>query len=110
MNLQANAGKEITFAGTITDASTPAGTINIGGTTYTGSVNFNNTVTQKDMTISTGTVNISAGDLKITNAVLNNGVINLSGTEALTSAITGVGTTNIQDSFTTTKAITQGID
>ena len=53
LNLKAANGKSITFGGSITDASTPSGIMNIGQTSsaYTGTVNFNNTVTQNALNL-----------------------------------------------------------
>ena len=96
LNLKAGQGKSITFGGSITDANSPIGTITVGDTsgTYAGDINFNDSVTQKDMTITSGTANIGASDLKITNGVLNNAHLNLYDGE-LTTAVRGTGTTHI---------------
>ena len=96
LNLKAGQGKSITFGGSITDANSPIGTITVGDTsgTYAGDINFNDSVTQKDMTITSGTANIGASDLKITNGVLNNAHLNLFDGE-LTTKVTGTGTTHI---------------
>ncbi len=119
LNLSAKEGKNISFTGTITDASTPAGTTTIGGTyddngttkTYTGAVNFGNDITQKTININSGTVNASgkynatdssitsdgtlkvgASNLNVTNGLKNAGVLNLEG-GTLSTAVTN-NTTN----------------
>ena len=64
-------------------------------------------VTQDKLTISSGIVNVQAQDLIISDTINNSGTLNLSGTGALTSAISGTGTTNINDSFSTEQNIEQ---
>ncbi|MCR5265490.1 MAG: hypothetical protein K6E29_02720 [Cyanobacteria bacterium RUI128] len=96
LNLQAKEGKSITFDGTLTDASTPTGTTTIGGTytdaegehSYSGTVNFNNTVTQNTINIISGTMNSTA---TISANTLNN---NATGTISSTADITAGGGTN----------------
>ena len=114
VNLQSKEGKSITFLGTITDAATPTGTTKIGGTyiedetekTYTGTVNFNNKVTQANMAINSGTVNVKASDLNITNGISNDGTLNLKeGT--LASNISGAGTINIKGNVVVNANIVQ---
>ena len=116
LNLKAKDGKSITFGGTITDANSSTGTITIGNqgteTDYTGTVNFNNSVIQKDLSISEGAkAVINANNLQITNAVQNSGTLDLnSGDLASVIAQTGsTGVTNIKGTVTNNndKTITQ---
>ena len=94
LNLKANDGQQITFGGTITDSATPSGAITI---------------------INSGTVNISAGDLDITDGITNDGILNLgSGTLASKNEITGdgktiivSGTSSVPNTVISNAAITQ---
>ena len=99
VNLKAADGKSITFGGTITDAATPTGTINIGNTgtetDYTGTIYFGGSVTQNNLTVNDGAkVQIAAGDLNITNAVKNSGAITLTsgtiGTDIIKNTSNGI--------------------
>ena len=66
LNIDAASDKIVTM-GVVSDAATPSGTltINNAATANTGTVNFNDSVTQKDMSIARGTVGIAASNLKI---------------------------------------------
>ena len=78
VNIKAKRGKAITFGGRITDASTPAGTLNIGNgvseSGYSGTVNFNNTVTQNAVNLNSGTLHLG-----IANALANVGTFTNNG-------------------------------
>ena len=64
VNLYAKEGNSITFSGTITDAATPTGTTNIGeaSSAYTGTVNFNNKVTQNAINLNSGTLHLGVAN------------------------------------------------
>ncbi len=99
LNLQAKDGRSITFNGTITDNETPSGVTTIGGGDYTGTVNFNDKVTQKSIVVKTGTVNAKAEDLVATDGIKNDALIVFNNTAdgTIGSAITGdSGTGNIK--------------
>ena len=92
----------MTFNGSIDGAD---GSTTVDGD---GTVNFSNKVSQNKVNVNSGTVNVAAGDLDITNGLTNDGVLNLlDGT--LSSVIDGSGNTNINGNVTNNSTITQHI-
>ena len=84
LNLFSADGKTISFTGSITDASTPTGTMNIGGTyteegqtkTYSGTVDFGNTVTQNTLNLNSGTVHMGVNNgFNVNNVTVNGGTL-----------------------------------
>ena len=107
INLKAANGKSITFGGTITDAATPTGTMTIGNTgtetAYTGTVNFNNTVTQRTLNLNSGTMHLGTDNaLSIGTFTGNGGNISL-----LTDAIEGH---TLGSAVTLASTINMGVD
>ena len=120
INLRAKTDKSINFSGTITDDATPKGTTNIGGTyteivhndetgedetvtkTYDGTVNFNDTVTQKTININSGTVNANDA-VSASNAIsVKGGTTNFSSTVTTPTFNVSGGTVNAEDTITAT--------
>ena len=103
MNLRASAGKTITINEEVNDNLAPVGITNIAGS---GTVDFNDNLTQNELRITNGTVNIKSSDVKVSNGVKNYAQLNLTGGE-LTSSITGTGVTSIKSDTTNNSSIAQ---